>query len=111
MNWLKDVIVDIIATLLIILMVVSNQYFLEVIILGYTVLLLAVKFVVVVGNDFMRVISNAKSDAPEWFGHLLYGINTLVLLSFQWWYTGVAWAIIWLLSYLTQQKIKAKAHA
>lgn len=111
MSWLKDVIVDILATLLIILTVLSNQYFLEVIVLGYTALLLAVKLVVVIGNDFMHVISKAKSEAPEWFGHLLYGINTLILLSFQWWYTGVAWAVIWLLSYLTQQKINAKAHA
>lgn len=111
MTWFKDVIVDILATLLIIITVLSNQYFLQTIVWGYTALLLAVKAVVVVGKDFMHLISKAKSDAPEWFGHLLYAINTLILLAFQWWYTGAAWALIWLFSYLTQRRIKAQATA
>lgn len=109
MAWLKDVIVDILATLLIVITVLTNQYFLNIIVWGYTAILLAVKFVVVVGDNFMNIINKAKSDAPEWFGHLLYGINTILLLSFQWWYTGIAWGLIWILSYLTQQKIKARA--
>ena len=109
MTWLKDVIVDIVATLLIIITVLSNQYFLNVIVWGYTGILLAVKLVVVVADNFMNLINKAKNEAPVWFGHLLYGINTIILLSFQWWYTGIAWGLIWILSYLAQQKIKAKA--
>lgn len=111
MSWLKDVIVDIAATLVIIITVLSNQYFLEIIVWGYTGILLAVKLMVVIGDNFMNLINKAKNEAPEWFGHILYGINTIFLLSFQWWYTGVAWALIWLLSYLAQQKIKAQARA
>ena len=104
MPWLKDVVVDIAATLLIILSVILENSFLSGILWGYTGLLLVVKLIVYAGDDFLNLMNKTKTEAPQWFSHLLYAANTIVLLIFGWWYTGGGWALIWLISYLTQRK-------
>jgi hypothetical protein len=109
MTWLKDTIVDLIASALIIVTVLTSNSLLSGIIWGYTGLLLLVKLFVVVGDDFLNLMNKTKTKAPEWFSHLLYAINTGVLLFFQWWYTGVGWVLIWGLSYVTQRKLKQRS--
>lgn len=109
MGWLKDVIVDLIATAIIIATVLTSNTALAWLVWGYTGLLLFVKLLVVIGDDFLNLINKSKSEAPEWFSHLLYAINTGALLVFQWWYAGAGWALIWGFSYLTQQKLKQRS--
>lgn len=111
MSWLKDVIVDLVATALIIIAVLTSNTVIGVIVWGYTGLLLFVKLLVQFADDFLNIVNKAKTKAPEWFSHLLYAINTGVLLGFQWWYAGACWAAIWGLSYLTQRKIHRKTVA
>lgn len=108
MSWLKDVIVDLAATALIIVAVLTSNTILGGIVWGYTVLLLFAKLLVLFGDSFTNMMNKAKNEAPEWFTHLLYAINTGVLLSFQWWYAGACWAVIWLSSYLAQRKLNTK---
>lgn len=105
MSWIKDVIVDILATAAIIAAVLASNIFLNGLVWGYTGLLLFVKLLVYFGDGFMNMMNKANTSAPDWFTHLLYSINTIALLSFQWWYAGTAWAVIWMLSYLTQRKL------
>jgi hypothetical protein len=105
MSWLKEVIVDIAATVLIIIAVLIEEPILTGIVLGYTGLLLLIKFLVLVGDEFLNMMNKTNTDAPKWFAHLLYAINTVVLLFFNWWYAGTGWAIIWILSFLTQRKL------
>lgn len=108
MSWLKDVIVDIAATALIIAAVLTSNSILSAIVWGYTALLLFVKLLVLIGDDFMNIMNKANNEAPQWFSHLLYAANTSVLLFFQWWYAGACWAAIWMLSYLAQRKLNQK---
>jgi len=105
MSWLKEVIVDIVATVLIIIAVFINQSILTGIILGYTGLLLITKLLVLFGDGFLNMMNKARTNAPRWFTHMLYAVNTAVLLFFKWWYAGIGWAVIWILSYLTQRKL------
>ena len=105
MSWLKDVIVDIVTTLVIIAAVLFPNAILSGIVWGYTGLMLLVKLIVVWGDGFRNLMKKSKTEAPEWFSHLLYAINTGLLLGFQWWYAGAGWALIWLLSYLTQRQL------
>lgn len=109
MSWLKEVIVDIAATVLIIIAVFINQTILTGIILGYTGLLLITKLLVLFGDDFLNMMNRAKTNAPHWFTHMLYAVNTVVLLVFKWWYAGVGWAIIWIVSYFTQRKLDQRS--
>ena len=109
MSWLKDVVVDIIATVVIIAAVLFPNVILSGIVWGYTGLMLVVKLIVVMGNGFRNLMKKSKTEAPEWFSHLLYATNTGVLLAFQWWYAGAGWALIWLLSYLTQRQLNKQS--
>jgi hypothetical protein len=61
-----------------------------------------------VGDEFLNMMNKAQTDAPKWFTHLLYAVNTVILLFFNWWYAGTGWAIIWMLSFLTQRKLDKK---
>ena len=108
MSWLKDVLVDISTTILIVAAVFIHLPLLNGIIIGYTILMLIIKLVAYFGDPFTTLMSKSQTAAPEWFSHLLYAINTGALLFFEWWYTGAAWSLIWLLSYLTQRKLNDK---
>ncbi|WP_138429711.1 hypothetical protein [Fodinibius saliphilus] len=105
MSWLKDVIVDIIVTATIITTVLVEHSFLFWLLWGYTGLLLFVKLFVLIGDDFLNMMNKAKTEAPKWFSHLLYAINTGTLTYFQHWYLAGGWLLIWGLSFLTQRKI------
>ncbi len=105
MSWLKDVIVDIVVTIAIVAAVFVQHPILTWLIWGYTGLLLIAKLLVLFGGDAFNMTSKAETEAPNWFSHLLYATNTAVLLYVQWWYLGGCWALVWLLSYLTQRKI------
>lgn len=111
MSWLKDVILDISATVLIIAAVLINNGIVTGIVWGYTGLLLLVKVLVLVGDDFLNIVNKSKSEAPQWFTHLLYAINTGAFLYFEWWYAGACWLLIWISSYLAQRKLNKKATA
>ena len=108
MSWLKDVLVDIFTTILIIVAVLISLPLLNGIIIGYTILMLIIKLVAYFGDSLTGLMSKSQTKAPEWFSHLLYAINTGTLLFFGWWYTGASWTLIWLISYLTQQKLNNK---
>lgn len=106
MKWLKEIFVDIIVTISIIMAVFINIEWIEWVIIGYTAVLLLAKIIVLAGDSSLQLIRKTRTTAPVWFLHLLYGINTGVLLSAQWWFVAGAWILIWLLSYIAQQKLK-----
>lgn len=107
MGWLKNVIVDLIVTVAIIAAVLTSNSWLSGLVWGYTGLLLLIKFSVLISDSML--MNKTKTEAPEWFSHMLYAINTVALLSFGWWYAGAGWMLIWIVSYLTQQKLEKKA--
>ncbi len=105
MTWLKEVVVDIATTILIIIAVFIHSPILNGIIMGYTLLMLIIKLIAYFGDSVTSLMGKTQTAAPEWFSHLLYAINTGTLLLFGWWYTGAAWGLIWIISYLTQRKL------
>lgn len=105
MHWLKDSIVDILVTIIIVIAVFLDIPVLSGIIIGYTAVLLIAKTVILIGDDTLNLLNKTKTEAPVWISHLLYGTNTVVLLYSGWWYTGTGWAVIWFLSYIAQRKL------
>ena len=105
MSWLKDVVVDIIVTAAIVTAVVVNEPILSGFIIGYTILMLIVKITAYWGGSFSGLANKSRSEAPAWFSHLLYAIDTGTLLTFGWWLTATGWALIWLLSFLSHRKM------
>lgn len=108
MNWIKEVIVDIAVTIFIIAAVMLSDPWMKYVIWVYTGIMLLTKTLVLTNDNFMQLVSKSKNNAPEWFAHLLYAINTIVLFYFGWWYAAAGWAAIWLFSFLSQRKIKKR---
>ena len=104
MHWLKDVTVDILVTLFIAVAIWLGEVWLWWVIAVYTLLMIIAKSVVLWGDGFLSRAQKSQ-NAPEWFLHLLYGINVALLAYAGWWYLLGGWVVIWILSFLGQRKI------
>jgi hypothetical protein len=104
MEWLKGVLVDICVTILIAVAYWLGDPWMWWVIAIYTGLLLIAKSMVLTGDGFLRR-SQKSQKAPEWFLHLLYALNVVLLALAGWWYLMAAWVLIWLLSVLGLRKV------
>lgn len=104
MHWLKDVIVDICVTVFIAAAFWLADPWMWWVIAIYTGLLLIAKSIVLTGDGFLSR-SQKSQQAPEWFLHLLYAVNVVLLGLAGWWYLMAAWCLIWLFSFLGLRKI------
>lgn len=107
MHWIKDIIVDIMVTAFIAVAAVMQLEWMRWVIIGYTGIMLVAKTIVYFSETSLQMVKKAKSDAPEWITHSLYAANTVILLAIQWWFVGLGWILIWLVSYGAQRKINA----
>ncbi|MDX1671486.1 MAG: hypothetical protein R3211_04040 [Balneolaceae bacterium] len=105
MQWIKDIIVDILVTAFIVATALVQLEWMRWIVIGYTGIMLLAKTIVYFSETSLQLVKKAKTDAPEWITHALYAINTGVMLSIQWWFVGLGWILIWLASYGAQRKI------
>lgn len=108
MNWLKDTLVDIAVTVFIITAIILVDPWMHWVIWIYTGIMLLTKGIVLMGDNFVMLMKKAKNDVPEWVPHLLYAANTGALAYAEWWYAAAGWALIWILSIMANQKIKAR---
>jgi hypothetical protein len=106
MKWLKNVLVDIGVTLVILLTTAGVlPAGAEWVIYVYTPFRLLLK-IVSLSSGVKQVKQQQKDEAqpPEWFFHVLYAVNVIVLLYSRWWWTGAQWALIWGLSMLIERR-------
>jgi hypothetical protein len=105
MKWLKNVLVDITVSVVIIIAVVVNLEWLKIVVIAYTALMLLLKIIALVNDQFMKSVKPGKSaQVPLWFISSLYALNVFVLIGFAWYLTAVQWALIWLFSWLAYSK-------
>jgi len=105
MKWFKEVTIDILVTVVILLAVILKIDWLGFLVTGYTCLILFAR-IIVVFNKSSFVQKKLSTKVPDWFFHLNYAFNSVLLLIHQWWFTGIAWLVIWMLSYFTLRKTK-----
>lgn len=112
MKWLKSVIVDIVVSIVIVIAVLTKIKWLSIVVIAYTILMLVLKFLAVISEQFMKSVKPGKSvEVPLWFTSSLYAFNIFVLLGFGLYLTAAQWALIWLFSYMAfkrSQKAKVK---
>ncbi|HKJ69868.1 MAG TPA: hypothetical protein VKA68_18065 [bacterium] len=106
MNWLKSILLDIVVTALILLGVIFQIYWLKVIILVYSALILVVRTAVLFNEDTLRSLFRRIRETPSWPLHILYGINVVVLLAGSWYTVSLLWILIWIFSALSERKAK-----
>lgn len=105
MSWLKDVIVDIVISIFILTAVYLTESWMTWTVWVYTGLMLLSKGIVMLSSNFNQMLKKSHTEAPQWFAHMLYAINTFVLLYAGWWFASAGWALIWLFSYFTQRRL------
>jgi hypothetical protein len=108
MYWIKNAIVDILVTITIIIAAIAHVEWLEYVVTGYTIVLLVAKIIIISMNQMQTLIKGRITDVPEWASHMLYATNVIVLAVFNWPVTAALWLVIWLMSYLTYKRIRAK---
>lgn len=106
MDWIKDIIIDIIA-----LGAISALYFFDNnILLGavwvYTGLLLVGKILAVFMPSLQKRAQ--KTETPDWIYHIIYALSIAILLLAQQYYLTGSWALVWLLSIVIVVKSKKK---
>lgn len=84
MTWIKDVIVDILVTLFIGAAVWLGDIWMWWVIAVYSALLLIAKGVVLTGDGFLNR-THKSQKAPDWFLHVLYAANIILLMIAGWW--------------------------
>ncbi len=104
MAWLKNVVVDIVVTIIIVL-VTSNVLpaWADWIVLVYTPFILILKAIALFSGA-SKIKQKSEEVPPEWFLHALYAINVAALLYGKWWIFGGMWALTWLFSYIIERR-------
>lgn len=103
MRWIKKTIIDIIISLLIVGMLIVDTPALNYFILIYTPVMLLLKILTYKHSIKPLIVRKKSITAPDWFYHLLYGINIFVLLICNWWITSIQWILIWGISWYTKR--------
>ncbi len=105
MSWLKNVVIDIIVTVLIVL-VTSNVLpaWADWIVFVYTPFMLLLKAIALFGGVNKIKQKEPADEPPGWFLHVLFAINIAALAYAQWWITAGLWALIWLFSFIIEKR-------
>ena len=111
MAWLKNVFIDFLVSAVIAIYVFAGASWAYWIIVIYTPLMLLLKIGAVTSGATKVVRKTGKEDkesAPNWFFHLLYGVNFALLLYASWWMMAGGWALIWILSAVQEARSSNK---
>ncbi len=103
MNWIKNVVLDIAVTIVIAVWVFTRPEWAYWVIVIYTPLLLLLKLTTV-SSGLSKVAALAGDTTPNWFYHVVYASNVILLFIGEWWIVGAGWAIIWLMSMIQESK-------
>jgi hypothetical protein len=106
MGWLRHALIDIAATVIILIAVFASQVWALWIVWIYTPFLLLLKI-----GAFTAGVGRSAEGVPDWFYHLLYAANVVVLLFATLYWVAGGWVAIWLLSAIVGARQSAPGKA
>ena len=119
MLWIKNVVVDLTITVLIVLAAMMDLRWARWIVLIYTPLMLIMKVVVFLGSRSLGQLKQKGDGVPVWFYHALYALNVAVTAGAaltsagtdmrHWWMIASGWALIWILSIAAEARMRPVA--
>ncbi|MEX0662319.1 MAG: hypothetical protein WD381_06505 [Balneolaceae bacterium] len=95
MQWLKNIVVDLLTTIVIALAVFYEETTLTYIVYAYTILMCIARLASLLSRNFQKITQRKVSEAPIWVYHLLYFLNVLILGLGMWFITAAGWIFIW----------------
>ncbi len=104
MQWLKQIVIDLFAIIVIALAVFYETNFLTYVVYTYTALLVIARFFSLVSENFSAITKKKVSEAPLIVYHLIYLVNVLMLLLGQWYVTAAGWIFIWIAAAIVQKR-------
>jgi len=109
MKIVRHAAIDIVMTLFILLVVLDQHRALLIALAVLTGLLLLIRLSVLGNTEMIKKLAKSQKNVPDWFYHLLNGLNVAFLLAGHMWLLAVAWAAIWLLSWMTLDRVRQQA--
>lgn len=104
MSRLKNALLDISVTVVIVIALATHNHVLELVVVWYTPIMLLLKLIGVFSSSVVNTLQSSKTAAPVWFVYGLYAINIIALAIAAWWWTAAEWGVIWVLSAISQNK-------
>jgi len=107
MHWLKQIAVDILATIVIALVVFFDTVaLLEYVVYIYTSLMVLARAFTLFSQNFRSITKKKVNEAPVWIYHLLHFLNVVFLTAGAFYITAAGWVFIWGVAYYVySQKI------
>ena len=105
MGWLKNVVIDVAVTIIIILVTLNVlPEWADWIVYIYTPFMLLLKALALFSGVNKIKQKETGDEPPPWFFHALYAINLGALVYAQWWLIAGQWALIWLFSFVIEKR-------
>jgi hypothetical protein len=95
MGWVRHVIIDLVITLCVVLATFFAQGWAAWVVWIYTPAMVLLKI-----GAIGAKLPQAKDGPPDWFFHVLYAVNVVILLYHGWYWVAAGWVVIWVLSAL-----------
>lgn len=106
MQWIKQIVVDLLATAVIAIAVFFETQTLSYVVYIYTGLLVVARLLSLSSSNFRAITKKKVSEAPIWVYHLLYFLNVLILSIGMWFITAAGWVLIWgVATYVQKEKL------
>ncbi|MEX0647855.1 MAG: hypothetical protein WEA56_10555 [Balneolaceae bacterium] len=103
MKWLKQITIDLLASIVIVIVVFFDTAILEYVVFIYTGLMVLARAITLANGNFRKITKKKVSEAPVWIFHLLYFINTAFLIYGEFYLTAAGWVFIWLVATYVHQ--------
>jgi|AntRauTorckE6833_2_1112554.scaffolds.fasta_scaffold20449_3 hypothetical protein len=96
MEWIKQIIIDLFALIVIAFAVFYEQTVLTYIVYIYTSLMVIARLFSLINSNFRAITQKKVSEAPIWVYHVIYAITVVLLIFGQWYVTSAGWCFIWI---------------
>lgn len=107
-QWLKEVLVDLIATAVITAVVFFGTPYLEYAVYIYTALMALARSLTLLNRNFRDLTARKASEAPAWVFHILYLLNVAILTYGSYYITAAIWIYIWAAAYYVYRERENK---
>ncbi|HET6568157.1 MAG TPA: hypothetical protein VFG50_09345 [Rhodothermales bacterium] len=111
MHWLKDVVIDIAITLVILAYALWQPQWAWWIVVVYSSLMLLLKGAALSSPLLTGMSTKKGQEVPFWFYHILYAVNVFALLTLRWYVMAGVWAAIWIMSIAADSQSRTKREA
>jgi len=106
MEWIKQIIVDLLALIVIAVAVIYEQTILTYVVYIYTFLMVLARLFSLVSGNFRAITERKVTEAPIWVYHLIYAASTAILAYGQWYAAAAGWIFIWIAAIIVYRKKK-----